>query len=279
MASISIKRKVNMQSSDFTYREMRTRTVMQSIIPIFINTNTTKTPNYLHHSSLYAFTEEDATLQMKIGNTKNRKVTHYSSEIVVDTDNTETAEKVWQTLCQNNIYFELYKLNNYKFYLQRDESDIPSDEMCYQDKQYVKDLLGNCNVNNGLDTAIYSSPFHICRTKSSIHELTGKKTQLVEVHKGDSVCTNHIEVKKYEKPVNYKNPANTNCSEWSQLQLIIDLCFKVRTNHHMTLWQYARDLSKFCSINTVMELGLIYARSLNYDETKAIRAIEQGFNS
>jgi hypothetical protein len=266
-----------MQASDFTYREHRTRTVMHSLIPIFINTNTTKTPNYLHHTSLYGFTEDDANLQMKMGNTKNRKVTHYSSEIVVDTDNTETAEKVWQTLCQNNISFELYKLNNYKFYLQRDESDKPSDEMCYQDRQYVEDLLGSCNVNKGLDTSIYAYPFHICRTKSSIHELTGSRTQLIEIHKGDLVSTNHIQVEKYKKPINYNNPINTNSSEWGQFQLVIDLCFSKRINGHMTFWQFAKDLSKFCTVSTILELGIMYARSLNYDETKAIRAIQQVF--
>lgn len=268
-----------MQQSDFTYREHRTRTIMQSMIPIFVNTNTTRTPNYLHHTSLYGITEEDANLQMRLGNTKNRKVIHYSNEIVVDTDNTETAEKVWDRLCQSNISFELYKLNNYKFYLQRDESDYPSDEMCYQDKQYIKNLLGDCNVNNGLDTGIYSSPFHICRTKSSIHEVTGAKTKLVDKYTGDLISTNHIEVKKYEKPINYNNPSNINYSDWNQLQLIIEMCFNIRNNKHTTFWQFAKDLSKFCSINTTIELGLVYARSLNYDETKAIRAIEQGYSS
>lgn len=265
--------------SDYTYREMRTRTIMQSVIPIFINTNTTRTPHYLHHSSLYAFTEADAQLQMKIGNTKNREVSHYSSEIVVDTDNVETAEKVWETLCQNNIYFELYKLNNYKFYLQRADEDEPSTEMCYQDRQFVQNLLSDCSINNGLDTSIYSSPFHICRTKSSIHEVTGKKTQLVEVHKGEYVSTNHIEIKKYEKPLNYVNPIEVNNSDWNQFQLIIEMCFKIKTNKHITLWQLAKDLRKLCSFNTIKEIGLMYACSLNYEESKALRALEQGLNT
>jgi hypothetical protein len=267
-----------MQSAEYTYREHRTRTVMQSLIPIFINTNTTRTPHYLHHASLYAFTEADASLQMKIGNTKNRVVNHYSSEIVIDTDNLETAEKVWETLCQNNIYFELYKLNNYKFYLQRSDDDEPSTEMCYQDGQYVKDLLGHCNINNGLDVSIYSYPFHVCRTKSSIHEITGKKTHLIEIHKGECVSTNNIEIKKYGKPLNFNSVSDINSSDWSQFQLIIEMCFKVRTNRHLTFWQLAKDLKKLCSFNTILDLGLVYARSLNYEESKAVRAIEQGYS-
>lgn len=267
-----------MMTRNYTYREMRTRTAMRSVIPIFIDTNTTKTPNYLHHASLYGITEEEAQLQMRIGNTKNRKLSHYSSELVIDTDNTETAERVWEKLCENNYYFELYKLNNYKFFLQRDESDKPSDEMCYQDKQFVHDFFRDCNVNNGLDENIYNSPFHICRTKGSVHEVTGKKTQLVEIYKGSNlVTTNQVEVRKFIKPMNYKNPIDINSNNWDAFKVTVDLCLGVRNNKHITLWQFAKDLRDVCSLNTVVELGMLYAKSLNYDEDKCIRALRQGY--
>lgn len=266
--------------SNFTFREFRTRTIMQSIIPIFIDTKTTKIPNYLHHVSMYAISEEDAQIQMRIGNTKNREVVHYTSEAVIDTDNQETAEKVWNCLCEGDYNFELYKLNNYKFILKRDDNDEPSSIMCYQDKQYIKDLLSHCNVDRKLDDSIYNSPFHLIRARGSIHEVTGAKTELVDFHRGSKfLSTNSVVLRKYEKPLNYNSTVDLDMSDWNRFKFLIDMYLKPKLNNHMTIWQFARDICKICSYETASELILIYAKYLNYDEVKAMRAFKQGYES
>lgn len=266
--------------SDFTYREFRTRTVMHSVVPIFIDTKTTKIPNYLHHVSMYAVTKEDAQLQMKIGDTKNRDVVHYTSEAVIDTDNQQTAEKVWDCLCEQDYNFELYKLNNYKFIVKRDEFDEPSNIMCYQDKQFIKDLLSHCNVDRKLDNSIYNSPFHLIRARGAIHEVTGAKTELVDSYRGSKfLSTNSVVLRKYEKPLNYKSVSELDMSDWNRLKFLIDTYLKPKVNNHMTIWQFARDISRICTYESALELILIYAKYLNYDETKAIRAFNQGYES
>ncbi len=264
---------------EYTYREHRVRTVMNSKIPIFVNTNTTRTPTYIHHVGVYGITGEEALFQMKLGNVKNRDVVHYSSELIVDTDNIETAEKVRSKLCKENISFELYKLNNFKFFLQRAEEDEPSNIMCYQDKQYVNTLLSDCNVNNGLDLNIYAYPFHICRTKTSFHEVTGAKTQLVEIFKGNLISTNQVELRKYDKPISYRNVCDPDFSDWSQIQYVIGSLYKIKTNCHLTIWMLGKDISKFCSLDTGLELALVYAKSVNYCLEKATRAFKQGYEN
>lgn len=268
-----------MIANEFVWREFRKSTIMTTQIPLFIDCQTTGTPSYKHHASLYGIREEDARLQSRIGNTKNRKVVHYSSELVIDTDDYETAVNVWETLCKKDLYFELWKLNNFKFYLKRDSNDQPNDTMCYQDRQYVRETFFNCSGISKLDTGIYCSPFHLCRAKNSVHEITKAKSILIETYKGKNLVeTNDIELKIYEKPLNSHN-FNTNLSTWSQLQNVIDNAIGDSSSNHMDIWKFAKDLSKFCSHSTAEELILIYAKSLNYDETKAIRAFNQGFTA
>ncbi len=263
-------------NSQFTYRELRTRTLMTSQIPMFHDTATTNTPKYRHHSSLYGFTEEQAKLQMRLGNTKNRTVQHYSSELVLDTDNLETAEKVWETLIRYDYYFELWQLNNYKFFLQRSENDEPSEEMCYQDRQFIRDNFGSCSVNNGLDCGIYSSPFHLIRAKNAIHEVTGAKSVLISTHKGsNTVETNDIELRIYEQPLSHN--LDVNLSDWQKLQTTLNYATGTAVNKHTCIWQLSKDLSKICSSSTALDLILIYAKSLEYEDSKAERAFRQGF--
>jgi len=270
-----------MQNNDenpsfFTYREFRTQTTMYSQVPIFSNSLTTKTPKYLHHTSMYGITKVEAERQMYIGNTKNRKVPHYSSELIIDCDNDQTAENVWNKLCKYDYNFELYQLNNYKFFIQRDDSDIPSEHMCYQDKQFVRDNFIDCIVDNKLDLGIYCSPFHLIRGRGAVHEITRAKSKLVEVYKGsNTVSTNDIQVRQYEKPINYDQ--DTNISDWEQFQLFVSLSNEMGTNKHTLLWKLGMYLVKFFTFTTGLEVGLLYAKSLGYDFIKAERAIRQAY--
>jgi len=265
-----------MRNKDFTWREYRTNTIMFSQIPIFVNTNITKTPTYRHHLSMYGFCEEDASLQKRLGNTKNRKVQHYSSELIIDTDNAQTAEKVWVKLCGMDYQFEMWKLNNYKFFLQRDEADKPSETMVYQDRQWVKESFYDCVVNKGLDTGIYSSPFHLIRGRNAIHEITGAKSVLIETNKGSNfVSTSHVTV--IPKEISY-DKYDVNISDWGQFQHVIEFAQGKAVNKHLVIWQFGRDMSKHCSYQTGLELALIYAKSIDYDEKKAERAYTQAYS-
>lgn len=281
------------QSNLFTWREHRVTTVMYSQLPIFCNTNTTETPTYRHHVSMYGITEEEAAYQKKIGNTKNRKVEHYSSELVIDTDDEKTAQEVWDKLCDDNYYFELWKLNNYKFFLKRGSNDKPSPEMCYQDRQFIRNLFFKDNKKifstssdigypnyHYLDTSIYSSPFHLIRAKNSIHEVTNAKSVLVDVYKGSKLVeTNHIECLSIVK----NNPENLkfdiNVSDWEKFQYFINLAQGEGPNKHTIIWKVAKDISKILSFNTGLELILVYAKSIGYCEEKASRAFKQGYEA
>lgn len=262
-------------NDEFTWREFRTQTCMISKIPYFANCKTTKIPVYMHHTSLYAIEEEEARYQTRLGNTKNRKVKHYSSELVIDTDNQETANRVWDRCNELNISFELWKLNNYKFYLQRDEKDKASDIMCYQDRQFIRDNFFDCNVNNGLDLGIYSSPFHLCRAKGAIHEVTKNKSIKIESIDGDCISTNDIEIKIYEKT--NVIPFDVNKSDWEQLQVYISLSTGNEVNKHTGIWKLSNYLLKLCSYDTAKELILIYSKYMDYCEEKALRAFHQVF--
>lgn len=268
-----------MHKSLFTWREYRARIALYSIIPIFKNSNSLKSIPYLHHQSLYGFTEEDARIQMRLGNVIHRTVKHYSEELIIDVDNTETAEKVYKKLIQNDVDFELYRLNNYKFFLTRYESDEPSEEMCFQDKQFVKDNFYDCNVYKGIDLSIYSSPFHLCRMRNSFHEGTGKKTQLIYKHSGiTKVSTNKIIVKYYDDKKVEPN-FDVNSSEWEKLQFFINQANGYQSNKHFCIFGLSKDLRQFFDYNTALNIALVYARSLNYDEEKAERAFHQGYES
>lgn len=266
---------ISMDANNFTFREFRESTFMKTQIPVFVNCQTTKVPKFNHHVSMYGISETDAKIQTRLGNTKNRDVLHYSSELVIDTDSTETAEKVWSSLCKLGFTFEMWKLNNYKFFLERSDIDSPSQVMCYQDRQFVKDLFGPLEK---LDISIYSHPFHLIRAKNAIHEITKAKSTLVETYKGPyCVATNDVELRIYEKPVSYNY--DSNCSDWSQLQAAIEFTQGKGTNKHINLWQFGKDISKFLSEVAAEELALIYASSLEYDEYKALRAFKQGYNT
>lgn len=268
-----------MNKDMYTYREFRTRTIMWGQLPIFRNIMSTKTPKYLHHTSMYAFNEQDAKLQARLGNTKYREVTHYSAELVIDTDNLDTAVKLYDSLIEKDITFELWKLNNYKFYLQRDELDLPTSTMCFQDRQFVRELFSDCNVNQGLDLGIYSSPFHLCRAKGAIHEVTGKKSILEYQHIGSNlISTNEIELRVFEKPLeNFK--FDPNVSDWEQLQLVLNLAQGKCSNKHFCLYALGKEIRNRVSWSTGCELAIIYANSLNYEEDKALRGFEQGWQA
>lgn len=258
----------------YTWREYRPTTVMCSRVPIFNNCLTTKIPSYRHHVSLYAITEEDAHLQIKLGNVKNRPVNHYSSELVIDTDNEESAELVWNELCKQDYQFEIWKLNNYKFFIQRDEKDKPSEKMCYQDRQFVRENFVGCSK---VDTSIYSSPFHLIRAKNSIHEVTRAKTVLVETHKGSNqIRTNNIEIKNLPTP---SLNIDINLSDWEQFQFFIGVALGKSDTNHMNIWKISKSICKFLSYDSALEVILLYAKSLGYCEEKAHRAFLQAFNS
>jgi len=260
----------------YTWREHRPRTVMLSQIPIFIDCMTTKVPNYMHHTSLYAFTAEEARIQMRLGNTKNRPIKHYSSELVIDTDDERMAEQVWNKLCEEDYVFELWKLNNYKFFLQRAEEDEPSESMVYQDRQFVSNLMSGTNDKQGLDLGIYSSPFHLIRAKNSIHEVTKAKSKLIEVNKGSQcVTTNNIELKIHESPIYYN--LDSNMSDWKQLQVALDLATGNAANKHLAIWQLGKDLKRVMSFTIALEIAFIYAKSLEYCELKTERALRQAY--
>lgn len=266
-----------MRPSDFTWREYRTHTVMNTIFPLFINSGVTHTPTYLHHTSLYGFTEKDAKEQMKMGNTKNRKVSHYSSELVIDTDNEETAEKVWVRCRELDIPFELWKLNNHKFYLKRDENDKASNQMVYQDRQFVRDNFIDCNLNHGLDLGIYSSPFHIMRAKGAIHEVTQKKSLLMDKQIGSNpIKTNDIEVRLLNR-TNVETLPSTDISEWTRFQISIDMANGTASNRHFCIFSLGKDLRKILTFTTALEIAIMYARSLDYSEEKTVRALKQAY--
>ena len=259
-------------NSFYTWREYRPKTVMYGQIPLFLDCKTTKIPTYSFRTSLYGFTEDQAKLQMKIGNTKNRPVLHYSSELVIDTDTEEAAEKVWNVLCQNDYVFELWKLNNYKFFVQRSEKDNPSEIMVFQDKQFVRDLIGRVD---GVDYGIYSHPFHLIRARNSIHEVTKAKSKLVETNRGSNlVTTNDIELKVYKKPV---TNFDVNMSDWQQFKIAIEFANGAASNKHMCIWQLGRDLKRVIDFSTALDIIRIYCKSLDYCEEKAERALRQAY--
>lgn len=259
---------------NYTWREHRTKTVMHSNYPIFIDCKTTKVPNYLFHTSLYGFTEEEAKLQMKIGNTKNRVVSHYSEEIVIDTDEEEIAEKVWNKLFVEDYSFEVWKLNNYKFFVQRSEKDNPSEIMVYQDKNFVSNLIEG--KKEKLDLGIYSSPFHLIRARNSIHEVTKAKSILIEKNKGSKqISTNNIELTVHQKPISYGT--DSNFCDWKQFQNSIERAFGNSSSNHSAIWQLGKDLKKVLSFECALEIVLIYSKSLNYCELKTERALRQAY--
>lgn len=266
-----------MMPTDFTWREYRSKVVMHTIFPIFVDSKSTKTPTYRHHTSLYGFTEKEAKQQMRLGNTKNRKIEHYSGELVIDTDNTETAEKVWQRCLELNIPFELCKLNNYKFYLERDITDLPSPQMVYQDRQFVRNNFMDCNINGGLDLGIYSSPFHLMRARNSIHEVTGAKSEIIDKNTGaNPIKTNHIEIIPFQKSLHQEE---INISAWQKFQISIDLAQGKGANKHFCLFSLGKNLQKVLDITTALEIAKLYASSLDYDEEKAMRAMRQAYES
>lgn len=261
-----------MTVSEYTFREYRPRTVMVSKIPLFRNTFTTVIPKYMHHVSMYAIDEEEANNQIRIGNTKYREVPHYSAELVIDCDDHESAEKTWDKLVKLDYNFETWKLNNFKFFIKRDTQDKPSTKMCFQDKQFVRDNFFQPKI----DLGIYCSPFHLIRARGSIHEVTKAKSELVGQYCGsNSVSTNHID--------NYYQPAKNydfdpNYSDWQNLQFVINNANAQGANKHIIVWKLAMSIAKMCSFETGLELCLIYARALDYEEKKAIRAIEQAYS-
>lgn len=264
-----------MNANEFTFREFRANTYMTAQIPLFVDCQTTKVPNFNHHVSMYGVSSTDAKIQSRLGNTKNRPVCHYSSELVIDTDSVQAAEFVWSQLYKLDVSFEMWKLNNYKFFLERSATDQPSEIMCYQDRQFVKDVFGPVEA---LDTSIYSSPFHLIRAKNSIHEITKAKSTLVEQYKGGNfVATNDVALRPYEKPVNFNYDSNR--SDWHQFQAVIDFTAGKAENKHMCLWQFGKDICKFLSEAAAEEIALIYAKSLNYDFSKALRAFKQGYQA
>lgn len=251
---------------------------MYGFIPIFRNTLRTDTPNYLHHCSMYGITEHDAKIQVRLGNTKYRELTHYSSELVIDTDNYETSNLIYNELVENDIIFELWRLNNYKFYLPRDNDDYPSEIMCFQDREFVRSTFKHCNIDNGLDLGIYSSPFHLCRAKGAIHEVTGKKSELVYSNIGSKkVSTSYIELTQYERPAGI---FDSNRSTWDTvLGILNSVCTSSYSNRHNCFFGLGRDLRELMSYVVAEELIMIYASTINYEVDKAIRAFEQGYNS
>lgn len=262
-------------NSLYTWREHRPKTTLYSQIPMFIDCKTTKVPTYSFHTSLYGFTEDQAKLQMKIGNTKNRPVMHYSSELVIDTDNQQVAEDVWNKLCEEDYVFELWKLNNYKFFVQRAEQDKPSEIMVYQDRQFVTELIGR---KEGLDLGIYSHPFHLIRARNAVHEVTKAKSVLVETNKGSRmVSTNNVELKVFEKPM--RNSFDPNLSDWQQFKLAIEFANGSGVNKHTSVWQLGRDLRKVVDITVAMDIVKVYCKSMDYCEEKAERALKQAYES
>jgi hypothetical protein len=261
----------------FTYRELRPRIELWNKLPLFRDIQTLIMPFYTHHASLYGITKDEANIQKQLGNTKARDVIHYSAELVIDTDNKETATAVWENLINNDVKFELWKLNNYKFYIERSHLDRPSEEMCYQDRQFVKEWFSDCNINQGLDYGLYTSPFHLCRARGSIHEVTGAKSILLHSHNGKyAVTTNNIDVKYYED-IKIISNSDTNISPWAALQYEIDHSLGIGANKHIILYTFGCKMKEFLSFETSLELALLYAESLGYDEEKAKRAFKQGF--
>lgn len=261
----------------FTYREFRTRTIMYGCIPIFRNTLIMSTPNYLHHCSMYGVIKEEADLQMRLGNTKYREVVHYSDELVIDTDNEETAANVYTALKGYSLTFEMWRLNNFKFYLKRANNDSPSFKMCFQDRQFVRNAFNHCNSNNGLDVGIYASPFHLCRAKGAIHEITGKKSELCEVFIGENnVSTNHIELTKFEQPF-HNIKYETNTTEWGKLQSVLAISDIPYSNRHNCFFGLGLDLRKYLTYDAAKEIVSIFSLSINYELEKALRAFDQGW--
>lgn len=264
-----------MISNEFTWRECRPTIVMRSGFPLFQDIRSLKMPHYLHHCSTYGFRREDAEYQIAIGNVKNRKVFHYAAELIIDVDNVETAEKVFDKLNEYDFDYEMWKLNHYKFYLTRELSDQPTENMCYQDKRFVWDFFNDCNIGSGIDYGLYNTPFHLCRARGAFHEGTLKRSVLEYTNKGSyAVSTNHIEIKGYAQKV---QPVNLNLSDWEELQFFISMANGSRANSHFNLFALGSDLKNSVTYETGLELALIYARAINYDEEKAERAFKQGY--
>ncbi len=246
---------------EYSWREKRLHLFSSPLVACWINTKLTVLPQGNAHYSMYAIREWEAKQYIKLYTRLHKTYEHYSSELIIDAETQEAAEKVEAICRQNSWEYAMYDTGSGSsgahFAIPREAE--PSVHLYLRDLCFVQE---NFRGVADIDLGIYL-PMHLIRGIGKTHEKTGRVKHYVGGYEGTvlpSVMTFSIPellLRRHDKAQeNYKTTVS---SDWQKLQNNI-----IRHNpsgvkkggRYQAIWRLAKDLYK-CGLdgNTVLNIA------------------------
>ena len=246
---------------EYSWREKRLHLFSSPLVACWINTNVTVLPHGNAHYSMYGIREGDAKQYIKLYTRLHKTYEHYSSELIIDAETGEAAEKVEVICRQNGWAFAMYDTGSGSsgahFALPREAE--PSEYLYLRDLCFVQEHFRGIE---DIDEGIYT-PMHLIRGIGKTHEKTGRVKHFVGSCAGTmmpSVMTFSIPELLLQKHTRSQASYKTTVSsDWQRFQNNI-----IRHNpsgvkkggRYQALWRLAKDLYK-CGLdsNTVLNIA------------------------
>lgn len=223
--------------------------------------------------SVYCVREEDARAIEQEGTAANFRGIVWSQRLWIDFDNREAGEEARRFLKENNYDHVTYDTGGRGVHIGILRLCSPSHLLPSRDKEWVKENI------KGADLSLYWH-LHLIRLPGTVHERTGRKKELLEVHstgrsiilpqyKGDSSLSTLIPNSKTEGS---RPPLFTLWSVVSNLQGI-----RQEGSRHSQLVSLAIALKKDANLDGDKALWILNEVNRGFDEPKPIQELENIF--
>lgn len=228
--------------TDFCYREKRLKPFLKHQYPRFIKCSPLHTCNA--HLSMYAVTEEVATMIAMAGSVRGFKPAHYNPFLWLDVDAMGSAMKLKSEFVKADFNFIMFLSGNKGAHFAIKRTANPSSDLYLRDKMFVyKELLGMAGAED-IDRSLYNKPLHLIRAVGCTHDVTKKKKTEYFRHRGSNIP----DVTEYD--VSFLIRSSDKEPEIDEVPSL-DSYHNIIIRHHgptgsryIALWQMAKDLFK-----------------------------------